>query len=134
LFKNASKTESRIEKIKLELPELPKSVPPRVARVNRKDQLQQMLQENPDDPFLLYALALEDRSGGNEEAALTGLRQVLTVDSQYVAAYFQLGQLLAGMGRQDEARTSLQQGINVADQVGDSHAAGEMREFLGSLT
>ena len=102
--------------------------------VNRREQLEQMLQGSPDDPFLLYALAMEDRSGGDEEAALTGLQRVLDVDTDYVPAYFQMGQLLAGMGRPDEARTSLQQGIVVAEQVDDAHAAGEMREFLATIT
>ena len=102
--------------------------------MTRREQLQQLLQESPEDPFLLYALAMEERSAGNEEAALAGLDQVLAVDSRYVAAYFQKGQILAGLEKPDDARKVLREGIAVAGQVGDVHAAGEMTEFLESLS
>lgn len=101
--------------------------------MTRREQLQQMLQENQDDTFLLYALAMEERSAGDDQAALAGLQRVLAVDSRYVAAYFQSGQILAGLGRNDDAVAILQQGITMANQVGDAHAAGEMNEFLASI-
>jgi Flp pilus assembly protein TadD len=101
--------------------------------MNRLDQLQQMLQDSPDDTFLLYALAMEQRSAGDDEAALTGLDRVLAVDSDYVAAYFQKGQILAGLDRLEQARQVLQQGITIARGVGDDHAAAEMTEFLASI-
>lgn len=101
--------------------------------MSRREQLQQMLQDNADDPFLLYALALEDRSAGHEDEALAGLDRVLAVDSRYVAAYFQKGQILAGQENYAEARDALQKGIAVASEVGDAHAEGEMTEFLAAL-
>lgn len=101
--------------------------------MSRRDQLQQMLQESPDDTFLLYALAMEERSNGNGGAALSQLDRVLAVDADYVAAYFQKGQILAGLGQSEQARQVLQQGITVAGRVGDDHAAAEMSEFLASI-
>ena len=101
--------------------------------MSRRQKLQQMLQENPSDTFLLYALAMEDRSAGDEEAALAQLDRVLVADSHYVAAYFQKGQILAGLARSDEARRILQEGMAVARQVGDDHAAAEMSELLSTL-
>lgn len=92
-----------------------------------------MLQESPDDTFLLYALAMEQRSTGDDEAALSQLDRVLAVDSDYVAAYFQKGQILAGLDRPEPARQVLQQGVAVAVRVGDNHAAGEMSEFLATI-
>lgn len=101
--------------------------------MSRRDQLQQMLQQSPEDTFLLYALALEERSSGNGEAALSQLDRVLAVDSDYVAAYFQKGQILAGLGRDEQARQVLQEGVAVAGRVGDDHAAAEMTEFLATI-
>jgi Flp pilus assembly protein TadD len=101
--------------------------------MSRRHQLQQMLQDSPDDTFLLYALAMEQRSAGDDEAALSQLDRVLAVDSDYVAAYFQKGQILAGLDRAEPARQILQQGIAVAGRVGDDHAAAEMTEFLASI-
>src|SRR5690606_34491510 len=70
--------------------------------MSRRDQLQQMLQQSPDDAFLLYALAMEERSTGNDQAALSQLDRVLAVDSDYVAAYFQKGQILAGLDQPEQ--------------------------------
>jgi predicted Zn-dependent protease len=101
--------------------------------MSRRQRLLQMLQENPQDTFLLYAMAMEERAAGDEHTALTQLDRVLAVDSQYVAAYFQKGQILAGLARPVEARQVLQEGISVAGRVGDSHAAAEMSELLSSM-
>ena len=101
--------------------------------MSRRNQLLQMLRDSPNDAFLQYALAMEDRSAGEDEAALAGLRRVLNADRSYVAAYFMQGQILAGLGRYDDARAILQDGIAVAKTTGDAHAAGEMTELLASL-
>jgi len=101
--------------------------------MSRRDQLQQMLQQSPDDAFLLYALAMEERSTGNDQAALSQLDRVLAVDSDYVAAYFQKGQILAGLDQPEQARQVLQEGVAVAGRVGDDHAAAEMTEFLTTI-
>jgi hypothetical protein len=44
-----------------------------------------------------------------------------------VAGYFQYGQLLSRMGRLDEARKMLSDGIVVAQRAGDMHARDEMQ-------
>jgi hypothetical protein len=54
-------------------------------------------------------------------------------DPPYVPAFFMAGQQLVRLGRIDEARTTLREGIAAAHIQGNSHAAGEMTEFLGSL-
>lgn len=101
--------------------------------MSRREKLEEMLKSSPDDPFLNYGLAMEEAREGNLDAALAQLDRVLKLDPNYVAAYFQQGQLLAGADRIDESRARLTLGIEVADRVGDAHAAGEMREFLASL-
>jgi hypothetical protein len=50
-----------------------------------------------------------------------------------VAGYFQYGQLLSRLGRLDEARKLLSDGIVVAQKTGDSHARDEMQAALSSL-
>ena len=42
-------------------------------------------------------------------------------------------QLLVKLDRVEEARTALREGIEVARQEGELHAAGEMGELLASL-
>jgi hypothetical protein len=52
---------------------------------------------------------------------------------EYVAGYFQFGQLLARLGELDRARKLLSDGIIVAQRAGDMHARDEMQSALNSL-
>lgn len=92
-----------------------------------------MLQNAPDDAFLLYGLAMEDQSAEDWDAALVSFDRALAADPDFVAAYFQKGQVLSRLGRNGEARQTLQAGIDVGRRLGDAHAVGEMTEFLKSL-
>jgi Flp pilus assembly protein TadD len=100
---------------------------------SRKQQLEEMLREDPSDPFLHYGLAMEYVSAGDDAEAVRRFEQLLTVVPTYVPAYLQAGQLLIRLGRDDEARAVLRRGIGVAQTAGDAHAAGEMEGFLDML-
>jgi Tfp pilus assembly protein PilF len=100
---------------------------------SRRQQLEEMLAETPDDSFLRYGLAMDYLSAGEDEAALTRFRELLEKDPEYVPAYLQAGQLLARLGRESEARTVYQSGIAVARRTGEIHAASEMEGLLGML-
>ncbi|HVV98723.1 MAG TPA: tetratricopeptide repeat protein [Planctomycetaceae bacterium] len=101
--------------------------------MSRRTRLEEMLRADPNDTFLHYALALEDLSEGNPGAARQRLEDVLQRDSKYVAAYFQLGQLLAEAGEANEARSVIERGIAAARDTGDAHAESEMTGFLATL-
>jgi thioredoxin-like negative regulator of GroEL len=96
--------------------------------------LEQLLESDPDDVFLQYALAKARISEGDIEAGLAQFQAVIDRHPEYVPAYFQKGQALAEQGRAEEARDVLVQGIQIARQVGDGHAEREMTEFLEALT
>ncbi|MFQ3650274.1 MAG: tetratricopeptide repeat protein [Gemmataceae bacterium] len=101
--------------------------------MSRKAQILAMLADEPDNSFLRYGLAMEYVSAGQTELALATFRELLQRDPDYVPAYLQAGQLLARMGRESEARDLLVQGIQVAQRVGNSHAASEMSSLLATL-
>jgi len=101
--------------------------------MTRREKLEAMLLESPDDSFLRYGIAMEDRSAGNGAAALAGFLDVLSRDPAYVPAYFQAAQLEIDEGRTVEARDLLEQGIAAARKAGDSHAMGEMQNVLQAL-
>jgi tetratricopeptide (TPR) repeat protein len=107
---------------------------PRTQKLPTARQLEQLLESDPDDVFLQYALAKARVSEGNIEAGLAQYESVIDRHPDYVPAYFQKGQTLAERGRTIEAREILARGINVARKVGDAHAEREMSEFLESLT
>lgn len=99
----------------------------------RREKIEAMLADEPADQFLRYSLALELEKTGEHERSLE-LLAALTQDSvPYVPAYFMAGQQLARLQRLNDARAFLREGIDAARQAGDSHAAGEMSEFLASL-
>jgi thioredoxin-like negative regulator of GroEL len=100
---------------------------------SRRRKLESMLQATPGDAFLGYALALEMIKEGELESGLAQLKAVVEQHPDYHAAHFQLGQVLAREGSEDEAREWLQKGVEAARRAGDAHAAGEMEEFLQTL-
>ena len=102
--------------------------------MSRRAKLEQMSQDDPDDVFLHYAIAQELASEGRPEQALKKLDELLQRFADYVPAWFSRGRILAEIGRTPEARQTLKDGISVALRVGDTHAAGEMRELIEQLT
>lgn len=104
-----------------------------MAGRSRKEQLEEMLAEDPKDSFLRYGLAMEYASAGEDEEASRRLLELIEEDSGYLAAYLQAGQVLLRLGQDEEARRILQKGIAEATRVGDSHAAGEMSGLLATL-
>jgi len=100
---------------------------------SRKQQLQEMLAEEPNDPFLRYGLAMEFISESNDEEAVRCLHELLAVAPEYVPAYVQAGQAQARLGRHEQARALFSQGIATARKQGDHHAAEEMEAFRANL-
>jgi hypothetical protein len=99
----------------------------------RREKIEAMLEAEPRDTFLRYSLAMELEKEGQHERSLSGLSDLMADSPPYVPAFFRAGQQLAGLGRIEEARAALRSGIDAARVQGDSHAAGEMSEFLASL-
>lgn len=92
-----------------------------------------MLADDPGDTFLRYSLAMELDKEGDHDASLATFAELTRDDPPYVPAFFMAAQQLARLGRNDEAREILKNGIASALKQADHHAAGEMSEFLASL-
>jgi predicted Zn-dependent protease len=88
-----------------------------------------MLERGVDSALLRYSLGNELLKIGDADAAITHLRQALTFDAEYSAAWKMLGQALAVAGNHAEAVDVLGQGIDVAERRGDVQAAKEMGVF-----
>jgi thioredoxin-like negative regulator of GroEL len=99
----------------------------------RKQQLEEMLAEDPKDPFLRYGLAMEHAGEGDDEGAARCFQELMTAAPDYVPAYLQAGQVLIRLGRTDQARNVLQRGVVAARRQGEQHAAEEMQGFLAGL-
>ena len=101
--------------------------------INRRERIEAMLADEPADVFLRYSLAMELDKEADHDRSLELLAILSHETPAYVPAFFMSAQQLARLNRVNEARSMLRDGIEVARQQGDSHAAGEMGEFLASL-
>jgi thioredoxin-like negative regulator of GroEL len=99
----------------------------------RKQQLEEMLAEDPNDPFLRYGLAMEHAGAGAHEEAAGCLGELIRLHPDYVPAYFHAGKSLLALGRDGAAQEVLRAGIAAALAKGDGHAAGEMEQLLDSI-
>lgn len=99
----------------------------------RRERLEAMLVDEPRDSFLRYGLAVELAKEGEEARALELFRELMGDQPPYVAAFARAAQLWEKLGQIAEARAALRTGIETARQQGDTHAAGEMSEFLVAL-
>lgn len=99
----------------------------------RKQQIEEMLVDDPKDAFLRYGLAMEYVSHGDDDQAVRCFQDLIAVDVTYVPAYLQAGQALVRLNRLAEARDWWSRGIGVARQKGDQHAADEMQGMMEGL-
>jgi hypothetical protein len=101
--------------------------------MSRREKIEAMLADDPADTFLRYSLAMELDKEGAHDASLAKFGELTRDQPPYVPAFFMASQQLVRLERVEDARTILRDGIEAARAQGDSHAAGEMSEFLASL-
>lgn len=95
--------------------------------------LEKLVAEGKADSFAHYGLALEYRSLGRLDDALTTFAGLRANDPDYVAMYLMAGQILVEKGDKAEAIVWLDQGLAIAEKKRDSHAAGEIASLRDSL-
>lgn len=100
---------------------------------SRREQIEAMLADDPNDPELRYMLAMEHASAGDDVRAIGCFEELIQVVPNYPPAYHMAGRTLQRLNRVADARAILLQGIPIAQKQGDHHAAGEMAELLQSL-
>jgi tetratricopeptide (TPR) repeat protein len=101
--------------------------------MSRREKIEAMLAADPGDVFLRYSLAMELDKEGEHDRSLAAFDELTRDEPPYVPAFFMAALQLARLDRANEARAYLRDGIEAARGQGNSHAAGEMSEFLASL-
>lgn len=101
--------------------------------VSRRQKIEALLADDPQDTFLRYSLALEMEAAGEWEAGLDILEDLARGTPPYVPAFHMSAQHLIKRDRIDEARRALRDGIEAARDQGEAHAASEMAQLLMSL-
>ena len=101
--------------------------------MNRVEILKGFLEENSKDSFSRYALALEYVKLGQNDDAVREFETVKTNDPDYVATYFQLGQLYQKLGKSHDAEKTFRTGITIASKIGDEHTRSELEGALEGI-
>jgi tetratricopeptide (TPR) repeat protein len=100
--------------------------------MDKLKRLIEMLSEQPEDSFLLFALAKEYEKSDSERA-LHYYEQLRKADPDYLGLYYHHGQLLIDLNRDEQAENVLQKGLQLARTQQDNKTAGELQQLLMTL-
>lgn len=101
--------------------------------MNRMEKLLAYLLDQPNDPFLRHALALEYQKAGQWEESIKIWEQLLNELPDYVGSYYHLAAALANQNRVQEALEWYEKGLTAAKKAGDNHAWNELRMAYDDL-
>jgi predicted Zn-dependent protease len=91
------------------------------------------LEQEPNDSFTRYAVALEYMGLKEYHVAQRYLAEVRERDPDYVATYYQLGQVYTALEDWDRAEETYAAGIAAGRKMGDLHAVSELQAALDEL-
>ncbi|HYE03718.1 MAG TPA: tetratricopeptide repeat protein [Phycisphaerales bacterium] len=94
--------------------------------MSRLDRLRAMLEADPADAFVLYALGQEYAAGGRHEEAVAHFEKCLAADPGTLYAYYHKARAQEALGNRDGALATLRQGAQAAREAGDAKALGEI--------
>lgn len=100
---------------------------------DRIGKLEEYLQKQPDDSFLLHALALEYIKLGDDEKGKNLFTHLLAINPDYVGSYYHLAKVLERLGDTNAALQTYEQGIAAAKNAGDRHAQNELQMAFDEL-
>lgn len=93
---------------------------------DRLNQLQLFLEESPNSPFLLFALAKEYEKIENDSQAGHYFKKLIEEHPTYIGTYYHYGKWLEEMEEPEKALGIYEKGIEVASQEKDQHAKSEL--------
>jgi tetratricopeptide (TPR) repeat protein len=102
--------------------------------VNRLQKLLDFLENEPNDPFLKYALATEYVNSNQTDKALAFYEDLINNHADYVGTYYHLGKLYETLNRKAEAIKIYQDGMLAARKSNDMHAFSELQAVYNSAT
>ena len=92
-----------------------------------------LLDEKPNDPFLLHALALENVKINNYNQAKEHFLSVLTFNPNYLGSYYHLAKTFELLQDEKSAIFYYEQGMALAKQLKDNHTYNELKSAYDEL-
>lgn len=96
-------------------------------QINRLEKLLEFSKNEPEDPFLKYALATEYLRLGETGRALDYFENLVNNHPDYSGTYYHLGKLYEAMGRKQDAINTYETGMKITRAQRDSHAFSELQ-------
>lgn len=100
--------------------------------MNRLSILRKYLEEDPSDPFNIYALALELLKSDRQQAK-TYFDELIAKHPQYIPTYYHAAKLYESLDQREDAIKIYERGILAAKETGDNKAMRELRSSLDEL-
>lgn len=101
--------------------------------MNKIQQLLIFLKDQPDDPFLNHALALEYIKIQEFQKAQQLFEKILTIHPTYIGSYYHLSKLLEDTNQRDLAEAYFKKGLEVAKQINDTHSFNELQSAYNTF-
>lgn len=98
----------------------------------RLTKLLAFLTTEPNDPFILYALATEYNTLNDTGQAFYYYLKLVAEHPAYVGTYYHLGKLYEKEQQKDKAIEIYQAGMQIARQKRDMHALSELQRAYNS--
>lgn len=99
---------------------------------DRITQLLEFYQEDPHDPFNLYALALEYLKSDAEKAR-EHFDRLLNIHAGYLPTYYHAAKLYEARGEKEKAKEVFEKGISLAGKLHDAKAMRELKAAYDEL-
>jgi tetratricopeptide (TPR) repeat protein len=100
--------------------------------VTRLEQLLEFLNEDPKDPFNIYAVALEYQKTDTKKA-LEFFELLLRDHEDYIPTYYHAGKLFVEMEELEKAKQVFRKGIDISESRGDENAFRELRNAYAEI-
>jgi len=95
--------------------------------------LWEMQKENPEDTFLKYAIAMEFLGMNDIVSAKKYFEEVIAVDENNVAAYYQIGKIYETNNEATNAISIYEKGLEAAIKKNDLRSVREINTAIESL-
>ena len=100
---------------------------------SRLETLRSLVAQGTAEPFAHYGLAMELRTQGQLQEAWQWFESLLQSHPDYIAAYAPAADTLVSLGRSQQARDLLRQGIEQCERKGQSHARDQLQTALDAI-
>ena len=101
--------------------------------MSRIQQLKGLLAQQPDEPFLSFAMAKELEKLEDYKQAITYYESIITKNPDYIGAYYHLGMAYEFIELPEKAMVIYQQGMHIAEKINDQHSLAELKNAHTNL-